>query len=85
MGKASARSDVFAVGLLIHRMITGHLPGYPFTWPFRRNDRLRRKARPEFIEILRRSMEVDSRKRFRDAAAMYEAYLKTGQPVLFLK
>lgn len=85
MGKASARSDVFAVGLLIHRMITGHLPGYPFKWPFQREDRLRRKARPEFIRLLRQSMQLAPAKRFRDAAAFQEAYLKTGKPALYLK
>jgi serine/threonine-protein kinase len=33
MGKPSARSDVFSLGLIIYRMLTGQWPQYPFIWP----------------------------------------------------
>ncbi len=82
MGRASPRSDVFALGLLIHRMITARLPDYPFKWPPPGNERLRRKARPEFIALLRRSLEVEPRKRFKDAGAFHAAFLQSGGSAL---
>jgi serine/threonine protein kinase len=74
MGKPSFRSDVFAMGLLLYRMLTGHLPEYPFKWPPPRHDRLRRKAHPGLIALVRKSLEVDLRRRFRDGGAMLGAY-----------
>ncbi|BCX46697.1 serine/threonine kinases, PknB [Haloferula helveola] len=85
MGRASTRSDVFAIGLLLHRMITGHVPEYPFKWPAKGYDRLRRKARPEFIALLKRALDVEPRKRFRDAGAFLAAYRQTRKTALILR
>lgn len=74
MGKPSFRSDVFAMGLLLYRMITGHLPEYPFRWPPEAHARLRQKAHPEFIALIRKALEVSPRRRFRDAESLYRAY-----------
>ncbi len=74
MGRPSFRSDVFSFGLILYRMLSGRLPEWPFTWPPPGYERLRSKAHPGLIEIVRRSIEVEPRKRFRDAAQMLEAF-----------
>ena len=82
MGKPSFRSDVFAMGLLLYRMISGHLPDYPFKWPPPDYAKLRRKARPAFIALIRKALEVQPRRRFRDADALYQAFLETRKSAL---
>ena len=73
MGRPSARSDVFSAGLLIYQMLTGELPEWPFEWPPPGFSRVRRHS-PELVAFLRRALEVDARRRFRDAAHMYTAF-----------
>lgn len=71
MGKPSFRSDVFSIGLLIYRMLTGTLPAWPFSWPSPGYDRLRGRQHPDLIQFLRRAIEIEPRKRFKDAQQMY--------------
>lgn len=73
MGKPSFRSDVFALGLILYRMLSGQLPEYPFAWPPPGYDRLRRHAHRDLVEMVRRAIEVDPRKRFPHAGAMLAA------------
>lgn len=75
MGKPSAKSDVFSAGLVIHQILTGKVPQWPFNWPTEGWDRLKR-YHPDLREFVRRSLEVDTRKRFVDGRAMYDAYRK---------
>jgi len=75
MGKPSFRSDVFAMGLLLYKMVTGHVPEYPFKWPPPEYAKLRRKAHPAFISLLRKSLEPESRRRFVNAQALHKAYM----------
>ena len=75
MGKPSLRSDVFAMGLLLYKMITGHVPEYPFKWPPSGHEKLRRKAHPAFITLLRKCLEPEPRRRFTNAQALHKAYL----------
>ncbi len=74
MGKPSFRSDVFSVGLIMYRMLSGHLPEWPFDWPPPRYERLRNRLHPDLIELLRRAIEVDPKKRFQDADQMLNAF-----------
>lgn len=76
MGKPSRRSDVFSIGLINWRMLTGQWPEWPFAWVPRGYSRLRGRVHPEFIEFLRRSIEPNPRKRFRDAEQMLSVFLK---------
>ncbi len=75
MGKPSQKSDVFALGLTIWRMLTGEWPQWPYEWPLVRASRLRGKVHPDMIAFLRRSLEFNPRKRFRDADQMLEHFL----------
>lgn len=74
LGKPSLRSDVFSLGLIIYQMITNRLPEWPFEWPPPGYDRLRRTTHKDFIAMIRRSMSVDARKRYTDAAEMLAAF-----------
>lgn len=74
MGKPSLRSDIFSTGLIIYRMLSGRLPSWPFEWPLPGSERLRKKVRPEFVAFLRKSLEVDDRKRFPNASQMQRSF-----------
>jgi serine/threonine-protein kinase len=76
MGKPSFRSDVFAMGLVLYRMITGHVPDYPFKWPPPEYAKLRRKSHSDFIALIRKSLEIEPRRRFADGQAFHDAYMK---------
>jgi serine/threonine protein kinase len=76
MGKPSFRSDVFSVGLIIWRLLSGQWPEWPFEWPCQGYSRLRGRIHPDFIDFMRRAIEVNPRKRYRDAQQMLTAFLK---------
>ena len=70
MGKPSYRSDVFSLGLIIYRMISGQLPEWPYEWPFPGYDRLRGRVHPDLISLSRRAIELAPNKRYHDAGHM---------------
>jgi serine/threonine-protein kinase len=74
LGKPSLRSDVFSLGLIIYRMLTGSLPSWPFDWPPPGFERLRRKVHSDFIQFLRKALEVDARRRYPSAVQMLAAF-----------
>jgi serine/threonine-protein kinase len=76
LGKPSFRSDVFAAGLVIYRMLAGALPEWPFEWPLPGYEVLRRKVPSGFVSFLRRALQVDHRKRFADAEQMLAAFAR---------
>ena len=76
MGKPSLKSDVFSVGLLMYRLFAGKWPEWPFEWPFPGYKRLRSNAHPDLITLIRKTLELDPRKRHRDGNALLDAFMK---------
>jgi serine/threonine-protein kinase len=74
MGRPSFRSDVFSIGLIGYRMFSGTWPEWPFTWPPPAFARLQQQLQPDFIQFLRRAIEVDEKNRFRDAVQMLATF-----------
>jgi len=74
LGKPSLRSDVFSLGLIIYQMLTNRLPEWPFDWPLPGFERIKYKAHPDFIAMIRRALSVDTRKRYANAADMLSAF-----------
>lgn len=82
MGMPSFRSDVFSIGLILYQMLSGELPEWPYTWPPPGLARLKRKVSAEMLAILRRSLEIDTRKRYANAGAMLAAFRKAKTSTL---
>ncbi len=74
MGRPTYRSDVFSLGLIVYRMLTGKLPDWPFDWPPPGFDRLRQRVPPEFVALLRKAIAIKPSQRFADAGAMLTEY-----------
>ncbi len=70
MGRPKFQSDVFSMGLVLYRLFSGKLPEWPFEWPLAGNEKLQARVRPEVIEILRKAIQLDPAKRYRDAVQM---------------
>ena len=70
MGRPKFQSDVFSMGLVLYRLFSGKLPEWPFNWPMVGHDRLKLRVRPEVAEVLRKAIQLDPAKRFRDAMLM---------------
>jgi serine/threonine-protein kinase len=76
MGRPKFQSDVFSLGLVLYRLFSGKLPEWPFEWPLVGHERLNARVRPEFTEFLRKAIQLDPSKRFRDAVQMQSAFEK---------
>lgn len=73
-GKPSQRSDVFSLGLVLCRLFMGHLPEWPYEWPTPGYDKLKNKAHPDLIAFIKRSIEMNPKKRYADAEQMLAAF-----------
>lgn len=76
MGKPSFRSDVFSLGLIIYRMLSGKRPEWPYEWPYPGQARARKALSPELLDFLKKATEVDAKKRFADAIQMRNAFMR---------
>lgn len=74
MGRPSSRSDVFSLGLIIYRMLTGSWPEWPYEWPFAGHRKLKGKVHPDMIEWLRKATAVNPKHRFHNAVQMHNAF-----------
>ena len=74
MGRPKFQSDVFSLGLVAYRLLSGTLPEWPFEWPLQGFDKLARRVRPEVIDVLQHAIQLDPKKRYRDAVQMRAAF-----------
>ncbi len=81
MGRPGYRSDVFSLGLVIYRMLSGEVPEYPFEAPLPGFNKLRRGLSSEFVALIRKAIDPVPSKRFRDAMAMNNAMSKIRYPL----
>ena len=71
MGRPKFQSDVFSVGLVLYRLFSGKLPEWPFDWPMAGHDKLVNRVRPELALILKKAIQLDPAKRYRNAIQMF--------------
>ena len=81
MGRPKFQSDVFSLGLVIYRLLSGSLPEWPFEWPLKGQDKLIKRVRPELVEVLRQAIQLDPKQRYRDAVQMQAAFGKAQSHV----
>jgi len=74
MGRPKFQSDVFSMGLVLYRLFSGRLPEWPFEWPPPGHDRLKSRSRPEFVDMLKKAIQLDPAKRYRDATQMLAVF-----------
>jgi serine/threonine-protein kinase len=74
MGRPTHQSDVFSLGLIIYRMLSGQLPVWPYEWPPPGFERIRKRLHPDLIAFLRKSLEHKPARRYRDADQMLAAF-----------
>ena len=76
MGRPMFQSDVFSVGLVLYRLLSGVLPEWPYRWPMEGLDRLKSRVKPEIVAILKRAIQLDPAYRYKNAMQMYAAFKK---------
>jgi len=74
MGRPSLKSDVFSIGLIVYRMLSGQWPEWPYKWPFAGAQKLRKRVHPDFIAFMRKSISLRPTSRYRDADQMLSAF-----------
>jgi len=77
LGKPSLRSDVFSLGLVLYRMFSGRLPEWPYEWPPPGLARIKERVHPDFITFVHRAVQIDERKRYKDAIQMLARFRRT--------
>ncbi len=82
MGQPSQRSDVFSLGLIIYRMLSGAWPAYPFEWPGPNFRRLKTRASADMVDLLKKATDLTPRKRYADAGRMLADFRKAAKRTL---
>ncbi len=79
LGKPRLASDVFSMGLVLYRLFAGVLPEYPFEWPPPEHQRLVARTNPAFAKELKKAMDPNPRRRYRDAGLMLAAATRAAK------
>jgi serine/threonine protein kinase len=74
MGRPSLKSDVFSLGLIVYRMLSGQWPEWPYEWPFAGAHKLRGRVHPDFVAFMKKSISLKPGNRYRDADQMLSAF-----------
>lgn len=82
MGRPSYQSDVFSLGLIFYRLMSGEWPEWPFQWPMAGYSKLTNKVEPRMISWLKKSLAVDPGSRFTDAVQMKNSFVKLRSSAL---
>ena len=82
MGRPACSSDVFSLGLLFYRMLSGEWP----EWPLAGHEKLKGRVHPTMITWLRKAIAMDPRHRFEDAGKMRNSFLRfRTKALIFVK
>lgn len=78
--QTDARSDIYALGVTLHRLLTKHDPStQPFIFP--PPDKLNKQISQKFVHIILKATDIDPVKRYQSAAAM-KADLLRPTPII---
>ncbi|MEZ4219209.1 MAG: serine/threonine-protein kinase [Myxococcota bacterium] len=72
-GRPRFASDVFSWGLTAYQLFAGVLPGWPFVWPLEGHERFERRCPAPVQAVIRRALEPDPKRRWRDAGELHAA------------
>ncbi len=72
-GRLSARTDVFAAGLVLYELFSKELPVWPFTWPPLGESRIRERFSPDILRWLRIALSPAPKDRYKDGGEMLDA------------
>jgi len=75
-GRPRYASDVFGLGLTAYQLLTGILPTWPFEWPLEGHPAFARRTPAAVRPVIRRALEVDLSRRWRDGVEFYRALSK---------
>ena len=80
MGRPKFQSDVFSLGLVLYRMLSGRLPEWPFTWPLVGLDRLNARVPRGMVAMLQKAIQLDPNKRYASAVQMQTEFKRLQTP-----